>query len=230
MTSAEDSPFSRFFSKPKLQQPLLDDSRAYADYNPPGPLPEGSGAPKVSIAPRPSLSRQATAFGKKINRAVPERVRNHIRRTKGPANIYNRPSQSWHELGLANLLAMQWHQLVWLTLLVFIVVALPFTVLIVSSGCFEVDDANSYLRLLAITFGGLGGIDTGDDLDEATVCVCITGMIQFMSLLLQGSVFSVIVTKLMSPQSDLRFSSSMAVGVAREWQKRNHEQSEWSWE
>jgi len=134
-----------------------------------------------------------------------------------PARFLNMPGVPLHNHLLGALYQKSVTYLLVVTLLAFLASAVPFAVVFYYGGCGDPADADpgdppsDFFRVLTVAFSGLAGMDIGDDLNDATHCVLVIGISQFAHILLEGTVFSIIVTKLMNPRVHLRFSKIAAV-------------------
>jgi hypothetical protein len=134
-----------------------------------------------------------------------------------PARFLHMPRVPLHNHLLGALYQRSVGYLLAVSLLAFLGSALPFALTFYFGSCGTPayadpgDPPSTFWRVLAVTFSGLAGMDIGDDLNDATHCVLIIGLAQFVNILLEGTVFSMIVSKLMNPRVHLRFSKIAAV-------------------
>lgn len=134
-----------------------------------------------------------------------------------PARFLNTPRVPMHNHLLGALYQRSVEYLLAVSLLTFLASALPFALIFFYASCGDPSDSDpdaepsSFWRVLTVSFSGLAGMDIGDDLNDATHCVLVIGLSQFVHILLEGTVFSIIVTKLMNPSIHLRFSKIAAV-------------------
>jgi len=109
-----------------------------------------------------------------------------------PATFMNMPRVALHNRFLARLYRKPVHWLLMTSLVMFLIAALPFALIFYFTKCGDPDDADpndppaTFLRVLAVAFSGLAGMDIGDDLNSATGCVVVIGLSQFVHILLEG--------------------------------------------
>ncbi|CAK0910826.1 unnamed protein product [Prorocentrum cordatum] len=155
------------------------------------------------------LLRKQTSFGSTITRFQGDWLRKIISPGgSSGAKLLNKPHRATAEQLLRWLYQASWPALILATLLVFIATAVLLAVTLYPS-C-RASPSDGFVRVLSIVFSALGGGGHGT-LDEATHCIMIVGLLNFVALLLQGTLFSVIVTKVMNPSVKLRFSSRLVV-------------------
>ena len=100
--------------------------------------------------------------------------------------VVNKPATPALNQFLSILHGSTWPHLLLLTLLCFVLMAIPFAVLLLLSSCGNAPgDAHDSVRMLAISFAGLCGMDIGDNLSSATGCITEVALLNFCGLLLQ---------------------------------------------
>lgn len=111
---------------------------------------------------------------------------------------------------LAGLYRASWPLLLLIILLVFFGTSCVFALLVHFSQC-QASTHQSFARVVVVCFGALVGLDPSGHIHDGTECLLLAAGLNFVALLWQGTIFAVLVTKLMAPRIRLRFTRTACV-------------------
>mmetsp|Transcript_7539 Transcript_7539/g.12808 ORF Transcript_7539/g.12808 Transcript_7539/m.12808 type:complete len:418 (-) Transcript_7539:309-1562(-) len=113
-------------------------------------------------------------------------------------------------MALATLSRSSWPQLILITIAAFLIVSLPFADVEAQRSCGDISDGG--VGLYIDSFAELIGQSVPESiLDQTRSCLLLETLETFVGLIMQGLLFSVIVTKFSNPKVDLVFSSRLCV-------------------